>query len=621
MDNKQDKQQNNNEQDKEVIQVEAKPVEEKIQTAPERVDNIKIDNLTLNIVPEQIKKRYEKHYKTNKMHLVTDIILVAIIIILLGVVLNLWLFSRAKLNNLVDFQVSSNPESLVNAQETEFTINYTNTTRSTLTDVNLVLRVPKALHQPDFHTEEYNTTTNTLVIGELAPKAHGQFKVSGFLLGNVNDHQEFLAVMNYKNKYGQTKQEFFNQKFDLTNSALQTEISLPGKVIATSPFNTKINLENTSAIDLSNIKIKMVWPKGYNFSESELGDPISNNLFAVPDLTTNQLASYAFTGKIYIENPHNPNFTTQIYTTYNDTEYLVAQSSNTTWADFSKFKISLTNTGNQSISPGETAKFTVLYKNEEDYEVTNIEIGLNLAGEFAATRQVRVGQTDYKKLEKVGPGEEGTIDLSAKTNSSINYTEYKEGGYVLETRAFAAYDDPNENARISVESKANLTQMNSRVSLKTLGLFYTSLGDQIGVGNVPPIVDEYTSYWVIIKTTNTNNPVKDLTITAKVPAGIIFTDVYNVTQGNQIVYNQETRTITWRLYDLDAFAGIFNPSPEARIQLAITPNLSQVGTSPLLLTDIKATATDTKTGAFVTGTGGSISTAIFSDDYMNKVIE
>ena len=111
---------------REVVIVEPKQAEENKPAIPSRVDNIRIDrigSLTLNLVSEPLKKRYEKHYKTDKTRLLIDLALVAIIFILLGVILNIWLFSKSKLINLIDFQV--NTHELINGQEAEFTIDYT----------------------------------------------------------------------------------------------------------------------------------------------------------------------------------------------------------------------------------------------------------------------------------------------------------------------------------------------------------------------------------------------------------------------------------------------------------------------------------------------------------------
>ena len=312
----------------------------------------------------------------------------------------------------------------------------------------------------------------------------------------------------------------------------------------------------------------------------------------------------------------------EIYVNYDNTEYLLATVQNSVAVEFSKFKLGFINLENsQAILPGGQATYTLTYKNGESYPITNIELGLNVSGDYATKNQIRLTKKDFPQLAKIEAGQEGTIDLKAEAKTTINFVSANENGNQLEIRGFSSYDDPVEKSRISNESAPIYTKVSSRLTLATTGLFYTSQGDQLGVGPIPPVVGEYTSYWVIIKVINTNNPIKDLKITALVPTGIEFTDINNVTDGDQIIYNQDTRQITWTISDVAQFAGIFIPAPEARIQLALTPNANQVGTSPALLTNVTATATDSVTGAFLTAAGKNISTAIFEDNGQNKVID
>jgi hypothetical protein len=138
---------------------------------------------------------------------------------------------------------------------------------------------------------------------------------------------------------------------------------------------------------------------------------------------------------------------------------------------------------------------------------------------------------------------------------------------------------------------------------------------------VPPQVGQYTAYWAVIKVLNTNNKVKNAKIIAQIPKGVEFTNIYNVTAGNQIIYHQDTNQIEWQIEEIPILAGIFNTAPEARIQLAITPTSDQIGTSPELLSNISASATDEVTGDLLTAVGSGVSTIISSDSTLNKVIQ
>ncbi len=622
----------NEPKDSQIIKVEPNPIKPtksgQLKTGGLRID--KVD--TLNLVIEPLKKRYDTHYKNDKIHLVVDLILGAIVLILLGVMVNLWFFSRARVN-LMDFKVSANPESLTNGQETEFIIDYTNTSKDTLSNVTLVFKIPTSLKDPEYSLEDFETKTNTLRLGDLETKAGGEFKVKGLLLGNYGDNQEFIAAITYQDKYGLKQQEFFSDKFKFTDSVIKTEVQLPAKIIANSRFSLQTKLHNTSNFDLNKIKIKMTWPENFTLIETEL-DKVSANTWSVGELKANEQQEPSFTGKIYGKDVEELNFQTEVLATYDGEEYILAQIKNSATLGFSNLQLNFTNLeNNHNIAPGGKTTYTLAYKNNETYALKNIEIGLIISGDYANTaffadqykkrakgNTVIFNQNDYPELAKLEPGQEGTIEVQAAAKNSISFGAIQENGYRLQANVLASYDDPNLSTRISLESEPTYTTVNSQLSLKTTALFYTSQGDQIGVGSVPPVVGEYTSYWIIIKVNNTNNKIKDLKVTAKVPAEIEYTNIYNVTDGDKLSFNETTRQIEWHVANVNALAGILNPSPEARIQLAIIPTPDQVGKSPLLMSNISATATDTLTHSFLSASGQNVNTAIFSDQSLNKII-
>ena len=166
---------------KEIIKVEAKPVisKEVENLTNQKLGNVtieKIGKLTLNIFVEPLKKRGVQ-YKKNIFLLITDVLLALIVLILLGALLNIFIFSRYLKINLMELQVESTPANLVNGQKAEFNIYYSNKSKDPLTDVVLIFKSPSILQNPEFDIKEYDTKTNTLKIGDLASKAHGQFKV------------------------------------------------------------------------------------------------------------------------------------------------------------------------------------------------------------------------------------------------------------------------------------------------------------------------------------------------------------------------------------------------------------------------------------------------------------
>jgi len=603
----------NKQAENKIVKVKAEPVIENKEIDKTRIGNITIDkigSLTLNIAAEPLKKRYEKYYRKNKLHLIVDLALAAIVIMLLGSLINIWLFSRAKLFNLMEFRVSSSPEALVNGQETEFIIAYANATNDELTNVALVLKLPESLRNPQFNLEGYDTKTHTLKIGDMAAKAHGQLIVKGLLLDNFDAKQEFLAVINYKNKYGQDRQEFFNQDFILSNSVIETKINLPARLIATSPFEGKISIKNNSDLTFKNLKIKFSDSNNFRLIKSDLGS-IAEQPWPIDSLPKGLEKNYNFSGKVYIDKPQNASISIETYATYEDKEYLISRSSTSAWSEFAKFIIDFVNTEkNQIASPGDSINYTLHYKNTENVSLQNVELGVLVFGEYAEKEKYSA-----IKIDTINPGQEGTAEISIPIKSSIGFDAYNENGYNIEARVYAVYSGA------SIESLPLITKLNSRLIVNTAAVFFTSEGDQIGVGSVPPRVGEYVSYWAVIKVMNTNNKVHDAKLIAQLPEGVDFTNIYNVTAGNQIIHHENSKQIEWQIEDIPVLAGYYNPAPEARIQLAITPSESQVGQTPALLSSISVSATDDVTGALISAAGKNITTAISSDNGLNRVIE
>src|SRR4030042_3010506 len=366
----------------EIVKVEAKPVasKEAKNLTNQKLGNVtieKIGKLTLNVFVEPIKKRHLQ-YKKNIFLLITDILLAVIVLILLGSLLNIFVFSRYLKINLMELKVDSSPAESVNGQKAEFNIYYTNKSKDPLTDVILIFKSPSILQNPEFDIKEYDTKTNTLKIGELASGAHGQFKVSGLLLGNFNEKHEFLTVINYKDKYGQNKQEFFSDQFQLTDSVLKTSLILPAKIIANSNFTTQLNLENKSELALNQLKIKMIWPEGFIFRDSDLGSSDFDQTWQLSELKQNQLTTYNFTGKISSKKPQQLNFKVETSALYNGTEYLLAETLATAPLEQSKLELNFINSENNlSLAPGSKTTYTLHYKNGENYSLKNVELGLN----------------------------------------------------------------------------------------------------------------------------------------------------------------------------------------------------------------------------------------------------
>jgi len=112
----------------------------------------------------------------------------------------------------------------------------------------------------------------------------------------------------------------------------------------------------------------------------------------------------------------------------------------------------------------------------------------------------------------------------------------------------------------------------------------------------------------MIRISNSTSFLSNPRFSATLPSGVRWTGKSSVSHGRDVSYNASTNIISWSHNGLAAHqqAGVF-------FELAITPSASQIGSTPLLLQNIRATAHDDFTDRDLTRTANNISIAIPND--------
>jgi len=131
----------------------------------------------------------------------------------------------------------------------------------------------------------------------------------------------------------------------------------------------------------------------------------------------------------------------------------------------------------------------------------------------------------------------------------------------------------------------------------------------LGRGSLPPKVGESTKYWVFARLINDISPVEKVTLTMELPLNVSWSDKTSVAVGDPLVYDPNTRTVSWTVSKL--------PVKPTNIGLAfevsIIPTASQVGQNPVLIQNIKISGKDERTGALIEKELGNITTKLIQD--------
>jgi len=101
-------------------------------------------------------------------------------------------------------------------------------------------------------------------------------------------------------------------------------------------------------------------------------------------------------------------------------------------------------------------------------------------------------------------------------------------------------------------------------------------------------------------------------VTASLGQGVSWLGASSFTN-EDISYDSSSNTITWNMGLLPSNTGFSSAARELAFQIALTPFLGQIGTTPSLVTGIVFSGRDTLTGNMVTVNNPPLTTRLTAD--------
>ena len=136
--------------------------------------------------------------------------------------------------------------------------------------------------------------------------------------------------------------------------------------------------------------------------------------------------------------------------------------------------------------------------------------------------------------------------------------------------------------------------------------FYFS-GPFQNTGPIPPQADKETMYTVSLSARNSSNSISNGLVKTTLPIYVKWTGkVYP--DGEGIAYNESTREVTWNAGRIPS-----GGSRDASFQIALTPSVSQINSTPFLTGDVTLVGTDDFTTTDITDKKAALTTYISSD--------
>lgn len=511
------------------------------------------------------------------------------------------------------------------------TIDYANDEPVALGNASLVVRYPEGFTVHETSMEPQTNGGNSWDLATLTSHEKGSLTITGQLDGEVGSMKEFSAKLVYKpSDFNATFETEGSVTVTITESIIILKLEGPTRVAPGTTANYTLKYTSTSEGVLENLTITPEWPTTFTVSAV---DPAlnENKQWPVPRLTKSEGGQVTFSGTFagdvgdsiqlsFIVNRTTTDGFSEKQLTYQPIILLVG----------GQVSLTMKLNGSEEATPvehGDTLAYTLDYKNNTEFELTNVSFSLALDefvlnyDELTMTPQ---GSRDNKKitwnkdtvsgLAALKPGDSGTLALSIpiRTNLTIDTTQDVNFSVTATASGSVGGVTDGDGLTITIPTVSRETKIASLVTLGAEARYYTEGGSQVGSGPLPPKVGQPTTYRIYLTLQNNTNDVKDVTVTAKLADHVTWKGSPVVSAGT-ITYNDSNKTFTWSINQIPAGSGYYIPALTAQFSITLTPTDSDVGTIPELTNTITFHGTDMYTEQSRTTTASHLTTELTYD--------
>lgn len=574
------------------------------------------------------KKRYHLTYIHAKKLFFFDMALLASIGMLMAGSY-VWFTYDPTVLDAITLRIDTTSDRIQAGEHVAYTITYQNDSEKILRNTALAVRLPAGfIIQSTSPTEGFQGETNSFALPDLTAHASGSVTIQGWFYGTPHEDDRISATLSYQPEDRSVReQKHVSLLATLRGSQLNASLILPDTMISdgSAPFTLTVTQDGNAP--LKELSIPLSFGEGITLDDlSPSIGTVVNNVWTIHLQGADTFTSGTLHGQLAIHAPgheHKKQISlTPIIRIAGKTfpQQEVARSvtlihpraeADIVWHE-----------ERESIRPGDSVSGTIRIRNTGSVPLSRLTVRIPLSPPIDAERFKKEHHAVIEKNALVLTAAKHANLLALPPNASTELTvsipvkKTIDSGEHLELRVAPLITAditsvPDSSFTISTESKK--IKISSSLLLRAELRYFTEEGDQLGRGPLPPEVGKETKYWAFIHLFNRTNEVRDVAITATLPPGVTWTGKSSVSHGNEARYHASSKTITWTTQELEPHsqAGVY-------LELGIIPTNEQMNTSPLILTNISATATDGFTNIALHTTVPPLDTSLPTDEEGRK---
>ena len=547
------------------------------------------------------KSHYEKHYKTHyqeRAHLVflLDAVLVttALGLLALGSYFS-WFYHPLR----DDFRLGvATIGEVVGAQDGEISVYVENVSKAPLKNGRLTVHLPDA-----FLAADGTAGSREIEIEFLPAGASAQYRFRGMPLGAPRSAKVIAHFETY-GEDGRHDERLVSGDLKWDRSLIETRFEAPRSIVPGQTARFRLYVKNGAAFDIGKASLKLTWPEGFTLINAT--PPVYRGSVALGNLEAGEEAYVDFTGR-FGGSAETRSIVAEMTGLVGERSFPLSASKADIWLADAGLGVSavFAEDAPAYASPGEEMPVIVRYRNEGLMPLQDLTLAINEDPRVIAS----VRWEPSASVGELMPGESGERKAFVRVLDPISRYVVNPTLRVTPVGRFSVEIDGVTDAEIAgsgVERK-----IAGAARMRAAARFFTSEGDQIGRGPLPPKVGSATRYWIFASLETGATELQGGVLSFGLPNGVAWTGRAAATVGAEPAI--EGDRLVWRVGTVAPHAGTLFEAPSISFEVALTPTTAQIGTSPLLVSQVAFTGTDAWTGAALDASQGGLTTQLPGD--------
>lgn len=419
----------------------------------------------------------------------------------------------------------------------------------------------------------------------------------------------------------------------INSSPLNLSFDAPSTVSSNQDMTLSVKAVLNANKVVPGVVVKVDYPLGFEFISSKPAPTLGNNIWSLADLAPGAERNIEIEGKmVEVSDGEEKTFRVWSGTQSTTDKSLIGVVFNSLSDTISikkpsiEAKLYINGEYSRQYASGSKDRITgeVHWANNLDTKINDMVVSARITGNVLDRQSIRADQGFYdsakntiiwdknsqRDFASVNPGEAGVLTFSMSPSS------FSSG---------AASSDPSINVEVSIAGKqagdgfsfsdlsnkeTKSIKISSDVGFGAKAVYYS--GPFANTGPIPPKVEQATTYTITWSLSNTSNNISKAKVRATLPSWVQYTNNTSP-KSEDLVYNPSTKEITWNAGNLPKGTGISSGQKEVSFQVSLSPSLSQIGTTPVLVNDAVLTGRDDFANVDVSVSRGSINTRLTSD--------